>query len=105
MDIEKRNAQLNVLRERVEVFAARVAPLYSILNWKWSGEGQLPDTVPDRKRIEREAIRLIGGAIKSRADTHAFGCGGICVTIDESEETGAIDVGLEFVLAEMVYSD
>lgn len=48
-------AGIEDLREKSAVFAARVAPLYVILNWSWSDvEGP-----PTAKEIETTLVRLL----------------------------------------------
>lgn len=55
----QRQAALDKLEPHIEPFAKKVAPIYAMLDWRWSGT--LPDQVPQEADIAatiRELIRL-----------------------------------------------
>ncbi len=73
------------LRERVDTFAATVAPLYMLLNWTWSNKGLsiLPDQTMIRATLDELLDLLYDAVMKGKLD-------------DEEEwfcSTGGLEVG------------
>ena len=76
------------LRERASVFAARVAPIYSILGWTWGHDEHIP-----REDEIREAILEL---IDHMDDVdHTNGTGGLWIYSNADEKTFGIYMAIE----------
>jgi hypothetical protein len=89
-ELEKATA---ALLRRAEVFAARVAPIYAVMQWRWS-RGAQPDQVPDAKEIQRCLVDLIHGAIQTSHGIETS-TGGLTAYIYKAE-SGDVSYGFRF---------
>lgn len=55
--MSKKITALEELRDKVDQFAHKVAPIYQMLRWQWAGVSG--DGIPDETEIKRVAYQLI----------------------------------------------
>ena len=91
------------LRLLVPTFAQRVAPVYQLLKWEWSPQGQIAH-IPDANEIEKTLFDLIEGLTDEYVGE---GTGGLTVYYelpDKETEAGG-EYGLVFNIEEVVNFD
>lgn len=85
------------LEKKVPAFAAKVQPIYKLLNWEWS-PGKSEPHIPSVGEIENALYGLIDGL---REGYYSHGAGGLeayyCFPDKESGEPG--EYGLKFTLS------
>ena len=96
MEIEQIKTEL---RKLVPAFAQRVAPVYELLKWEWSPQGQVAH-IPDAKEIEKTLVDLIEGLTDEYLGN---GTGGLKVYYElPDKETGeGGEYGLLFTIEEI----
>ena len=64
------------------MFAARVSPIYKMLNWSWTLDRARSPQIPTSKDIERQAMTLID-LIEDDPDISGTSAGGLLVRRDD----------------------
>lgn len=84
----------NELRKLAPDFAQRVAPVYELLKWEWSPEGQIAH-IPDAKEIEKVLLDSIEGLTDEWVST---GSGGLTAYYSLPDENEPGHYGLNFIV-------
>ena len=100
MTARERRFVLDGLLSHASQFAARIAPAYKAMNWRWDPVGRVPYTDDIEREIRRQIVYMRDEAGE---DTIAHSCGGITVRLRETDESDECDAGafLEFGICEV----
>ena len=84
------------LHNKVAQLAARVAPVYALLDWQWADEG-----VPTQEDIEISLLDLVD-SLQADAEGCLAGTGGLYAKYDIDEE-GGIDAYVGMDISELAW--
>lgn len=86
---------------KIPAFAAKVAPIYAVLNWKWlcetDGTGGF---IPDAVKIEAALIKLCESVRKP--DCGQSRTGGLSVWC-ETNDNGTLEAGMDMTISTEIY--
>ena len=88
------------LRKKAPAFAAKIAPIYAMLEWKWWNLDKSDYLIPGKKEI-LSVVRYYINELSSGVAV-SMAAGGLCVWI-EVNDTGAIEAGLTFRIENNIY--
>lgn len=91
------------LTMKIPAFAAKVAPIYAVLGWKWRRENDgTGGFIPTAVQIEAELIRLSESVRKP--DCGQCRTGGLSVWCEENAESGSgMEAGMDMTISTEIY--
>jgi hypothetical protein len=95
-------AAKRALRSHARVFAARVAPIYAILRWKWAG---VRDSVPNEAEIRATLYTLVRDSYEVHPGNGLLSSTGGLTVAAQRDSDGTMDCRISFELEHLCDDD